>query len=182
MCGWNRRDFLKLGVATTLGTLLPINAFAAGQRNSAIERVLAFHNLHTGESLRACFFKDHTYQTSAMAQINHILRDHRTNVVKAIDPDLLDLLFAVDQQIPEKTVFQVISGYRCPETNRLLRQQTSGVAKKSLHMKGKAIDFRLPGFDTARLRDICIQLRSGGVGYYPRSDFIHIDTGRVRAW
>jgi uncharacterized protein YcbK (DUF882 family) len=132
--------------------------------------------------MRVTYFSEGAYLPDALMRINYLLRDHRTGDVTAIDPNLLDLLFSVKSNISEPAVFNVISGYRSPETNRKLRAHTSGVAKNSLHTRGRAIDIRLPGFETKRLRNLCVTLKAGGVGYYPRSDFVHVDTGRVRTW
>lgn len=145
-------------------------------------RMLSFYNTHTKEALDVCYFKNGHYDQKALEQINFILRDHRTGDIRSIDRELLDLLTTVAAQTNTKSPFHIISGYRSPVTNAMLRNISAGVAKKSLHMVGKAIDIRLPHYDTRVLRNVCIQLKSGGVGYYSRSNFVHIDTGRVRTW
>ncbi|MDH5592439.1 MAG: DUF882 domain-containing protein, partial [Gammaproteobacteria bacterium] len=114
--------------------------------------------------------------------INRVLRDHRTGDIIDIDPTLVDLLNILHHKMNGRKPFHVISGYRSPKTNESLRKQTSGVAKKSFHMQGRAIDIRLPGRELTALRKAAINLQAGGVGFYPKSDFIHIDTGRVRHW
>jgi len=182
MANWHRRDFLKIGMAVLVGSVLPVKAVAANLRTHSGERELAFHNLNTKESLRICYFKNSDFLPAALSKINYILRDHRTNSIKTIDTNLIDLLYTIDQQIEGDTVFQVLSGYRTPKTNQLLFNRTRGVAKNSLHIKGQAIDIRLPGCDISCLRDLCIQMQAGGVGYYPRRHFVHIDTGPVRSW
>ncbi len=146
------------------------------------ERTLAFRNLHTGESLRTTFWAQGDYLDDELQAVNHVMRDHRSGDVHPMDPKLLDLLYALQQSVAVNGAFHIISGYRSPRTNQKLRAQGGGVAKKSLHMQGKAIDIRLPGCPLARLRDAAMALRVGGVGYYAKSDFIHIDTGRVRRW
>ena len=146
------------------------------------ERTLAFRNLHTGESLRTTFWAQGNYLDDELQAVNHVMRDHRSGDVHPMDPKLLDLLYALQQSVAVNGAFHIISGYRSPRTNQKLRAQGGGVAKKSLHMQGKAIDIRLPGCPLARLRDAAMALRAGGVGYYAKSDFIHIDTGRVRRW
>ncbi len=146
------------------------------------ERTLAFRNLHTGESLRTTFWAQGDYLDDELQAVNHVMRDHRSGDVHPMDPKLLDLLYALQQSVAVNGAFHIISGYRSPGTNQKLRAQGGGVAKKSLHMQGKAIDIRLPGCPLARLRDAAMALRAGGVGYYAKSDFIHIDTGRVRRW
>jgi len=124
-----------------------------------------------------------TYLTPALDRLNYFLRDHYTGDVGIIDPQLFDILHLVTRALNAKQPYQVISGYRCPETNSRLRSASNGgVAKRSLHMSGKAIDVRLPGVPLAELRDAALSLQAGGVGYYPRDRFVHIDTGRVRSW
>ncbi|WP_197904615.1 YcbK family protein [Desulfosarcina alkanivorans] len=145
-------------------------------------RSLSFFNTHTGERLALCYFKDGAYCPDAMRRINHILRDHRTGDVQAMDFRLMDLLYSVHRHVGAGSPFHIISGYRSPKTNARLRKQSSGVAKFSYHMLGRAIDIRLPGHDTRKLRKACMDLKTGGVGYYPRSDFVHVDTGAFRTW
>jgi uncharacterized protein YcbK (DUF882 family) len=122
------------------------------------------------------------YVPESLAEINHVLRDYRTDQVAAIDTRLLDLLDRVQAKLGTSQPFQVISGYRSPATNHMLSERSSGVAKHSLHMEGKAIDIRIPGIHLADLRRTGLALRSGGVGYYPASNFVHLDVGRVRTW
>ena len=180
---FNRRRFLQLGLGATTALSLP-NAFA-GLSSSSIaqpERKLSLLNLHTGEHLNATYWAEGQYQTSELEAINHILRDHRTGDVYRMDNDLLNLLNVIHQKMDSKQAFQVISGYRSPKTNAALNKKSSGVAKKSLHMQGKAIDIRLPGHQLSDLRKAAINCQTGGVGYYPKSDFIHIDTGHIRRW
>ena len=110
------------------------------------------------------------------------MRDYRANEIKPIDPVLLDQLYALKLKTGTKSPFHVISGYRTPATNAMLRRRSNGVARRSYHTKGKAIDIRLPGYDTHRLRNAALSLRSGGVGYYRNSNFVHVDTGPVRTW
>ncbi|MDQ1316097.1 MAG: hypothetical protein QG662_2206, partial [Pseudomonadota bacterium] len=122
------------------------------------------------------------YVPEALAEINRVLRDHRTDQVAAIDTDLLDLLHRVNGTLGNSRPFQIISGYRSPASNQMLAGNSSGVAKRSLHMQGKAIDIRLPGIPLADLRRAGLNLQGGGVGYYPGSNFVHLDVGRVRTW
>jgi uncharacterized protein YcbK (DUF882 family) len=172
-----RRDFLKLAGAALVASA-PIAAWARGSEC----RSLSFVHTHTGESLSCVYYEGGGYDTATLARVNHFLRDFRTGDVHAIDPGVLDILFAVRSRADRDDPFHVISGYRSPATNALLRSRSSGVAKHSLHMEGRAIDVRLPGFPTRKLRDIGLAMRRGGVGYYPASDFVHLDTGRVRCW
>ncbi len=174
-----RRQFLKLGMATATAFAMP-NAFASISKQS--ERKLALVNLHTGESVNATYWAEGSYQASELKAINRILRDHRTGEVINIDQNLVDLLNILHHEMSGKQPFHVISGYRSPHTNAQLQKKSNGVAKKSLHMQGKAIDLRLPGRQLSRLHTAALKLKSGGVGYYPKSDFIHVDTGNVRNW
>lgn len=179
----SRRRFLQFGVAAASTLLLP-EAFGNVLINTpaAPERKLSLLNLHTGESLNATYWAEGQYQSGELAAINHILRDHRTGDVHPMDSDLLNLLNRLHQKMDAKQPFQVISGYRSPKTNAALSKSSNGVAKKSLHMQGKAIDIRLPGSQLSDLRNAAIACQTGGVGYYAKSNFIHIDTGRVRRW
>jgi len=175
-----RRQALGL-VAGAAAALIAAPAIAA-PRFAADRRSLAFHNLHTGESLDLVYWSEGAYQPDALRQINRVLRDFRTGDVHPIDPQLLDLLVKVNWRLGSTNPLQVISGYRSPATNALLRRETEGVAKSSLHMHGQAIDVRVPDRALSDLHRVAMNLRGGGVGYYPRSDFVHIDVGRVRYW
>ena len=184
----DRRRFLQLGLGATTALALP-NAFAglsspsiAQPATAEAERKLSLLNLHTGEHLHATYWAEGQYQSSELKAINHVLRDHRTGDAYHMDNDLLNLLHVLHQKMDSKQAFQVISGYRSPKTNAALSQKSSGVAKKSLHMQGKAIDIRLPGCQLSDLRKAAINCQTGGVGYYPESNFIHLDTGSVRRW
>jgi uncharacterized protein YcbK (DUF882 family) len=143
---------------------------------------LRLYQIHTGETLERVFRADGEYLPEALADLNRLLRDHRTNEVAAIDPALLSLLARLTALVGPGDMVHVISGYRSPATNRLLAAATDGVAKNSLHMEGKAIDIRIPGRDIADVRDAALSLRGGGVGFYPDSRFVHVDIGRVRSW
>jgi len=145
-------------------------------------RSLAFIHTHTGEKLVAPYFEAGCYQSACLRRVNHFLRDFRTNEAHTIDPALLDVLFDLQVLADREATFEVISGYRSPATNLQLRGRSSGVAAHSLHMEGKAIDIRMSGFPTAKLRDCALSLQRGGVGYYSASNFVHVDTGRVRFW
>jgi uncharacterized protein YcbK (DUF882 family) len=145
-------------------------------------RSLAFAHTHTGECLSTVYFADGIYVPTALDSINHLLRDFRTETVYPIEPQLLDRLYTLQAALGTDTAFQVICGYRSPQTNALLRQRSSGVAEHSLHMQGRAIDIRLPGVDTGQLALLARRVLAGGVGYYQVSDFVHVDTGAVRNW
>lgn len=143
---------------------------------------LQLRNLHTNEAVDSIYWADGHYQLDALEDLNRCLRDHRSGQVTQMDTLLLDNLYDLQQQMQHRGEIHIISGYRSPKTNNLLRQQGHGVAKKSFHMSGRAIDLRLPNQKLSQVRKAALQLRSGGVGYYPKSDFLHLDTGRVRQW
>lgn len=175
----DRRTFLKLGASTALTTVLAHPVFAA---KGPEHRVLSFYNLHTGESLKTCYRANGKLIQRAVKRISHIMRDHRTGEIKPVDINLLDLLHRIAVTTEAPSPFNIISGYRSPSTNAALRKATAGVARKSLHMEGRAIDIRMPGCPTARIHQLAVNLKSGGVGYYPESDFVHLDTGPVKVW
>ena len=143
---------------------------------------MSLHNLHTGESLKAVYFEQGRYLPDALAEVNRVLRDFRTGDQHMMDPRLLDLLSQVHGRIDSARPFQVISGYRSPKTNAMLHEHSHGVANQSLHMQGMAIDVRVEGVQLKHLHDAALGLGKGGVGFYPVSDFVHVDVGRVRRW
>jgi uncharacterized protein YcbK (DUF882 family) len=145
-------------------------------------RRLRLDNLHTGEKLAVDYFDGGRYQPDALAEVDRFLRDFRSGEVGVIDPALLDLLHRLASTTGSRQPYAVISGYRSAATNEALRRHSSGVASGSLHMRGQAIDIRLADVPLATLREAARSLRLGGVGYYPASDFVHVDTGRVRIW
>lgn len=167
------RRSLVTGAAA--GCLAP-RAFAADE-----PRALHFDNVHTGERLEAVYWRG-GYDEAALTAINHLLRDYRNDEVRAIDTRLLDLLHRLGQRVQTRSPFRVISGYRSPATNAMLHAQSNGVASRSLHMQGMAIDIVLEDVALADLRQAALDLQGGGVGYYPASDFVHVDVGRVRRW
>ena len=182
-----RRTFLGLTAAAAVGALLPtyVEAGAPKVPRKSVNRALSFLHTHTGERLRVDYCCNGRYQPDALQAINHLLRDFRVNEIKPIDPTLLDLLHDLGATVGSREPYHVISGYRSPRTNAMLRERggaSSGVASGSLHQVGKAIDIRLPGVRLDRLRAGATSLRRGGVGYYPSSNFVHVDTGRVRYW
>lgn len=177
----NRRGFLKAGAAV-LAAGLSGKVFAAIPGAAVPERKLAFYNTHTGEQLKAVYWADGAYQADGLAEIYRLLRDHRSGEVSPIDTKLLDLLHTLSASLDTEAQFQVISGYRSPTTNAKLAERSGGVAKHSLHMEGLAIDIRVPGRDLSDVRRAAIALGGGGVGYYPSSNFVHVDVGRVRTW
>ena len=173
----SRRALLRASLVLAPVALAPIAALARSE-----VRTLAFSHTHTGEKLDIVYARDGAYLPEALRQINYLLRDFRSGDVHSIDPQLLDVLARVRDQVGSRGTFEVISGFRSPATNDMLRQHSSGVARNSMHLKGQAIDVRLAGADTRQVRRAALSLRRGGVGYYPDSDFVHLDTGPVRTW
>jgi uncharacterized protein YcbK (DUF882 family) len=177
--GYTRRAALFLA-AGAMATAIVVPASAA-YRPLQVKSV-ALSNLHTGERINMPFWESGRYVPDAIKHFDWVLRDHRTDEVRAIDPELLDLLWDLQQRLHAHEPFQVLSGYRSPATNALLALTTDGVAQNSLHTQGMAIDIRVPGRSLVKVHRAAVNLGLGGVGYYPRSDFIHVDTGRVRYW
>jgi len=178
ICAMRRR--LAAGIALApMMPLLPQAARAAAP--DAGERALALHHTHTGERLRVVYFADGDYVPESLRELQWLLRDFRTGAAHPIDSGLYDTLHAL-AACCGGGAFEIVSAYRSPQTNAMLRKSSHGVAEHSLHIEGRAIDIRLARVDTARLRDAAIALARGGVGYYPQSDFVHVDTGRFRTW
>lgn len=179
-----RRQFLATAVTTLASGLLlctPVPTWAA-VKNKTGKRTLTLSNTHTQEDLTVTYARNNVYDQAALRKVSRFLRDHRTGAVHAIDPKLLDILYTVQCAYGDCGVFEVISGYRSPQTNAELRKRSRGVAENSLHLVGKAIDIRPTRMKTKTLREIALRLKQGGVGYYAKSDFVHLDTGRVRFW
>ena len=151
-------------------------------RNSPSHKVLAFRNTHTGDQLKLTYFEQGRYINDALQEINHLFRDYHDGSVHPIDPALLDQLYDLKHTLEVRKPFHIVSGYRSPTTNADLRKHSDGVAKNSLHMQGRAIDIRIEGLDSRRIRNAALAMRQGGVGYYERSDFVHLDTGSIRTW
>ncbi len=181
----DRRTILKAGA---LGGLLlsSIGSTVAEAASFAMPRMgsykIAFRNTHTGETFSGTYRSGSRYLPDAFDKINVVLRDFRTDEMFPIDPRVIDIMYLVHSRTGSKEPFDVLSGYRSAKTNAMLRKASGGVARNSLHMTGQAIDLRLPGFSTRRIRDIGSAIKAGGVGYYPGSDFVHLDTGKIRTW
>lgn len=178
----SRRHFLRTGLLGAVAgaplLALPRHVWAA-----APQRELAFDHLHTHERIDLVYARGSDYLPEALGRLDHFLRDHYSGEVGHIDPGLHDLLHALRRVLATERPFQVISGYRSPLTNAHLKAtRGGGVATRSLHMDGRAIDVRLPGVPLTDLRDAALSLQAGGVGFYPREQFVHVDTGRVRRW
>ncbi len=176
----HRRHFLlKAGMASAGLILGPELAMAAAKR----DRLLMMTNPHTGEKIRTIYWTPtEGYIRESLASVSHFMRDFRQNQVRAIDPRLLDIVYAISMNIGSHRHFEVMSGYRSPKTNRMLRRRSRNVAKKSYHMRAKAMDFQVKNVSARSLRRIALSLRKGGVGYYPGAKYIHVDTGSVRSW
>jgi uncharacterized protein YcbK (DUF882 family) len=174
-----RRRFL-VGSLSAATVLVGAGRKAAAAPVAAHE--LSFYHIHTAEKLSVTYREHGELIPGALAEINRYLRDFRTDQVHDIDVGLLDALHSLYTVFDERGNFEVISGYRSPRTNAALRHVTTGVAENSLHIQGRAIDVRLTSAKTAALRDAALALKSGGVGYYPESNFVHVDTGKVRSW
>lgn len=177
----SRRRFV-IGTASVLTASMAAPVFTRPAYASVPARSLSFYHTHTGEKLTIDYHDGLAYIPDSLIEINRYLSDFRTGESHPIDPKLLDILHNLRKATDSNGVFEVISGYRSPKTNAKLRNKSNGVAKRSLHMQGKAIDIRLTGCDTQELHKACRSLAKGGVGYYQKSDFIHVDTGRVRYW
>ena len=178
-----RRSFLKSSVVLASALSVPALAKAASTATAAPgERTLRLYNTHTGEALKSVFWAEGQFIPEALTDINRLLRDHRNNQIAPIDPALLVLLNEVSAKFSNNKVLHVISGYRSPESNKKLAERSKGVAKHSMHLDGKAIDIRMPGQDLRDIHKAALAARGGGVGYYADSQFVHMDTGRVRSW
>lgn len=184
----SRRGFLgnalKLGAGAAGGLILPATvikpALAAGHKGA---HMVAFRNLHTGESFNGVYRVGSKYLPDSFTQINKVLRDFRTGQVYPMDPRIMDLLYSVHSEMDVRGgFFEILSGYRSPKTNKMLSNRTDGVAKNSLHMSGQAVDVRYPSYNSYKLRDIAKTKKAGGVGYYKGSNFVHMDTGQIRYW
>ncbi|EPV8284862.1 DUF882 domain-containing protein [Vibrio alginolyticus] len=177
---FSRRDFLKMTAGgVVLASALPSFSWASLPDEP---RALAMNNLNTGEILETCYFDGKRYINDELQRLNEFCRDHRRNEVHPMDRRLFDQISQIQKLIGTEAEVIVISGYRSPATNASLRNGSSRVAKKSMHMEGKAIDFRLDGVKLSTVRDAALSLKAGGVGYYLGSNFVHIDTGAVRSW
>lgn len=202
----SRRSFLKFGAAAAALVMAPRIASAniapdagpapradeaadpapiASMKDAADsppERTLSLYNARTGESWNRVYWCDGDYVPEALDEINYLLRDHRTNEIRAIDPRLLDLLNELNGKLESRGPFIVVSGYRSPETNAILRRRSRRIARNSLHMEGMAVDIRTQDRSSRQLARAALSLQAGGVGYYPRRNFVHVDTGKVRRW
>ncbi|MBE0482971.1 MAG: DUF882 domain-containing protein [Bacterioplanes sp.] len=176
----NRRHFLQqaslLGAGISAG--IPLTAHAQPHE----ERTLRLYNIHTGESLQTTFWANGAYLDDEIQTIDLLMRDHRANQAIAMQRELYQRLYELQQLFNAREPLYIVSAYRSPSTNQRLRQQSSGVAQTSMHIQGKAIDVRIPGVSHRHLHKAALAMHAGGVGYYPKSGYIHLDTGRNRHW
>ena len=155
---------------------------AAATRTAARERSILLYHCHTGELLRTVYFADGRYLPEALRTATHHLRDWRDNTERPVDPRLLDLLWSLGRRLETTAPIQVFCGYRSPRTNAMLRRTRHGAARHSLHMRAMAVDLQIESRSLRTVREAAVALRGGGVGYYPRSGFVHVDTGDIRYW
>ena len=178
-----RRTLLKAGFAGVIGSMVPfIGAGNVLASNGGSTWKMSCRNSHTGESFSGVYRVGDKYLPEAFERLNYVLRDFRTGEVFPMDPHVIDILSIMHRKISTAEPYEVLSGYRSPKTNAMLGRKTRGVASNSFHMYGQAVDIRIPEYSTKRIRNIAKSLSAGGVGYYPRSNFVHVDTGDVRSW
>jgi uncharacterized protein YcbK (DUF882 family) len=180
--GISRRRLLRPGLLAAVVPCISRPALALEHPAQQRERSLDFYNVHTGESLTTVYWIKGTYVPGALWDINYILRDHYSDQVKPIDPQLLDLLYMLNRLVGLRDAFHIVSAYRSPATNAMLRLSHAGVAEHSIHVEGKAVDVRFFARDLVPVHHLATALQWGGVGYYPRASFVHLDTGPVRSW
>lgn len=180
----NRRNFLQQLGAVSAAGLTGFSATAHANSSPLIgqDRSLHLYNIHTGESVKSTFWSQGQFVDSEIEMLDMLMRDFRANDVMAMDRQLFHDLYELQSRLSPKKAMHIISGYRSPETNAKLRSGSNGVAKRSLHMQGRAIDLAIPGVSHKELHQAALSLKSGGVGYYPNSGFVHLDSGRVRRW
>jgi len=180
--GITRRELIKTGILTAAAVAVPIDKADAAAYILSNTRSLAIYNLHTNEYFNSIYWKSGRYIPEAIKSIEYMFRDHYNGRERPIDTKLLDLLHKIQRKLGDSKPFHLISGYRSPDTNARLRNRNKKVARKSLHMYGMAADIRMPGQSLKKLRRAAYELKEGGVGYYPRSNFVHLDVGKVRYW
>jgi len=181
---WTRRRLIQTAIASGAGLSISGLALAteAVSETPLPERYLELHNTHTSETVSVIYRRGEEYNARAIASLRNVMRDHRNGESHDIDAALYDQLFDLATVAGCDARFEIISGYRSPASNSKMAAASRGVAKNSLHLQGRAIDVRLHGCTCADLRDLALAAARGGVGYYHRSDFVHLDTGRFRTW
>jgi uncharacterized protein YcbK (DUF882 family) len=175
----SRRGFLKKSAVLAGGAIIAQDELFASYES---RKTLQLHNIHQNKTYQATFFEKDAYKLSGLFAVNRAFIDYRAHEITRIDIDLINLMYDINEHIGLDKKFNVISGYRSRRTNEKLRHSMRGVAKNSFHVKGKAVDIYVPGVSLRKLRDIAVGLKAGGVGYYPKSNFVHIDVGPVRSW
>jgi uncharacterized protein YcbK (DUF882 family) len=177
-----RRKLLKVGLAGFAGIAASFAGILPAAARETIGYTISIKNAHTGEVFKGVYRVGGYYVPRAFRQINHIMRDHYNGDAHPIDPRLVDVLAKLQKRCDCSEPLTVLSGYRSPATNAMLRRSSGNVAQNSYHMKGQAADIRVPGSPASTVRQVALTLAAGGVGYYPRREFIHVDTGDVRHW
>jgi len=177
----DRRDLLKYGLLGILGSVTPLLPGRDAMAATGGQWKLDLHHSHTGEAFDGVYRVGDRYLPEAFERLNYMMRDFRTGEIFPMDPRVLDLISMVQAKTGNRKL-EVLSGYRSPKTNAMLRRVGTGVAKNSYHMYGQAIDIRAWGYSSSRLRNLARSFRVGGVGYYPKSNFVHVDTGKIRSW
>ena len=172
----SRRQFLGFIPATAATIALP--SFGC----SISHRTLSLSNIHTGEKITSTYWENGFYNPSSLRELSRVLRDHHNDTFIEMDKRLFDSLYLLQCRLDSNKTYEVLSAYRSPETNQKLSRLYSGVAKKSLHMEGKAVDIRLPSTDLKHIRNAALDMKMGGVGYYPNNQFLHLDVGQFRSW
>lgn len=179
----DRRGFIKHGLmfSAALGFWTPELAMASAAAAPSAREVF-FHNAHTGEKFKGAYWENGKYLSDAFGELRRVMRDFRTGDEYPIDPRLIDVLYVLKEKVENKNPYSLFSAYRSPKTNNMLLKRSEGVARNSLHMQGQAADINLPGTRLSSLEKSALKLKIGGVGYYAKSGFVHIDTGKVRSW
>lgn len=178
-----RREFLKIGMAGAAAMMIPfLSTKSAAARNNSSAWKVSFRNTHTEESFSGVYRVGDKYLPEAFERMNYVLRDFRTQEVFPMDPHVIDIMSLVQRKMDADMPFDVLSGYRSPKTNAMLGRKSRAVASNSFHMYGQAVDLRIPDYSARKIRNIAKSLNAGGVGYYPRSNFVHVDTGEPRTW
>lgn len=177
-----KRRFMKWAGAMTAGVVCGVVNVLPASARETIGYKVSIHNVHTNETFSGVYRVGKYYSPKAFRKISKLMRDHRTGGVHHIDPRLIDILSRVQKQCRCNKPIELLSGYRSAKTNNMLRSKSRAVAKNSYHMKGQAADIQIPGASTKTMRNAALSLRAGGVGYYPRKSFVHVDTGDVRSW
>lgn len=178
----DRRGVLKMGLAGLLGSIVPILPSVEAKASGFSAWRVSLRHAHTGETFSGVYRVGNKYLPEAFERLNYVLRDFRTGEAFPMDPRVVDIVSMVQAKTRIAGPLEVLSGYRSPRTNAMLRKASNGVARNSFHMYGQAMDIRMPGYSSKKLRSVASALKAGGVGYYPKSNFVHVDTGKVRSW